>query len=114
MHRWDAEDAAGDPTPIDSALAIDGIDEFVEYMGGFDPDLRVDETVSLVATDGPSWTVRATEGQLVVDGGEPAAVATGTGSDLLLALWRRPVLDRISVTGDREALDRFLNRPNLD
>jgi uncharacterized protein (TIGR03083 family) len=115
VHRWDAEEAAGGPRPIDSALAIDGIDEFVEYMGDFDPDLRVDETVSLVATEGPTWVLRATAGNLVPDaGGAPVAVATGTASDLLLALWRRPVLDRVSVTGDREALDRFLNRPNLD
>ena len=115
VHRWDAEEAAGDPSPIDSALAIDGIDEFVEYMGDFDPSLDVDETVSLVATEGPTWVLRATAGNLVPDaGGEPVAVATGTASDLLLALWRRPVLDRVSVTGDREALDRFLNRPKLD
>ena len=115
VHRWDAEEAAGNPSPINAALAIDGIDEFVEYMGGFDPALGGgDETVSLVATDGPTWVLRATEGNLVLDGGEPAAIATGTASDLLLALWRRPVLERISITGDREALDRFLNRPNLD
>jgi hypothetical protein len=114
VHRWDAEEAAGNPTPIESALAIDGIDEFVEYMGGFDPALGGgDEAVSLVATDGPTWVLRATEGNLVVDRGEPIAVATGTASDLLLALWRRPVLERLAITGDREALDRFLNRPNL-
>ena len=57
--------------------------------------------------------LRAIEGNLVADGREPVAVATGTASDLLLALWRRPVLERLSITGDREALDRFLNRPNL-
>lgn len=119
VHRWDAEDAAGhsspiDPSPIDTALAIDGIDEFVEFMADFDPALGGDdETVSLVATDGPTWVLRATEGNLVPDGGEPLAVATGTASDLLLALWRRPVLERLSVTGDPAALDRFLNRPSL-
>ena len=66
-----------------------------------------------MATDGPTWVLRAIEGNLVADGREPVAVATGTASDLLLALWRRPVLERLSITGDREALDRFLNRPNL-
>jgi len=111
VHRWDAEEAAGAPTPIDSVLAIDGIGEFVEYMGGFDPNLGGEETVSLMATDGPTWVLRATGGNLVPDAGEPDVVASGTASDLLLALWRRPVLERLSVTGDREALDRFLNRP---
>ncbi|MGZ4147428.1 MAG: maleylpyruvate isomerase family mycothiol-dependent enzyme, partial [Actinomycetota bacterium] len=34
VHRWDAQRAIGEPTPIAPDLAADGIDEFFEWMIG--------------------------------------------------------------------------------
>ena len=112
VHRWDAEEAAGDPSPIESALAIDGIDEFVEFSGASIRPRRDDETVSLVATEdrhGCSVPRRQRRGRRRW---QTRCRRNGTASDLLLALWRRPVLERLLITGDHEALDRFLAAPS--
>lgn len=57
MHTWDAEEAAGRPTPYDPALAWDGVLEVVEVLyprqvrlGRVDP---LPAAVRLVATDVP-------------------------------------------------------------
>src|SRR3954447_20203112 len=34
VHRWDVESASGEPSPIDTELAVDGIDEFAEHFVG--------------------------------------------------------------------------------
>jgi uncharacterized protein (TIGR03083 family) len=34
IHRWDAENAVGAASPLDTALAVDGIDEFLSLLPG--------------------------------------------------------------------------------
>jgi uncharacterized protein (TIGR03083 family) len=113
VHRWDAEAAAGRPTPIETKLVADGVSEVLDTwlpagkrMGP--TDLR--GVAHLIASDaGHEWFVRLrgpgvalldTATILDSDDHHARAQATGTASDLLLALMGRQRLDRLVVTGD--------------
>lgn len=128
VHRWDAEAAAGDTRPIDPRIAVDGVDEYLEYFLRVEPEtVGQGETLRLrAAGDGGGrglgerveWSVRVDEGGLTAnrDGtgaGEPDATVEASPSDLLLLLWRRIGPEVVRVDGDRAALDRFLARAGL-
>jgi uncharacterized protein (TIGR03083 family) len=138
IHRVDAELAAGVPvTPLDTALADDGVAEaFGVIYGGCPPwgsfeatgptlAVRMADTGSelsvvlgkFAGTDPQSGTTYADEDDLaLVEGsGEPAARVSGTAADLDTWLWKRdPELvpgghdaDRIRVEGDRTAFEKL-------
>jgi uncharacterized protein (TIGR03083 family) len=120
VHRWDAQNAAGAPEPIEPTLAADGIDEFLMFML---PDVRegqaaIGGSVHLHATDTPGeWLVREGEdGSLVVtaEHAKGAAAVRGPASDVLLVLWRRKGLDAVEVLGDRDVAERLVSRTNLE
>ncbi|MEO9325071.1 maleylpyruvate isomerase family mycothiol-dependent enzyme [Nocardioides sp. C4-1] len=128
VHRLDAEQTAGvEPTPLDPALAADGVAELLEVMyGGAAPSwarftpitapVRIDladvdrsiwvQPGTLVGTDPDSG--RGLDGPhlVVVDdpGLEPAAIVSGTAADLDVAWWKRGA-GAVRRTGDRAALD---------
>lgn len=113
VHRFDAETAAGTPTPIDAALAVDGIDEFLTV---FLPRLADnfgevgDATVHLHCTDVEGeWLVARRDGELTVtaEHAKGDVAARGSASDLLLFLWGRVPADRLEVFGDADLLARF-------
>jgi uncharacterized protein (TIGR03083 family) len=117
IHRWDAEATVGDPAPIEAALALDGIDEWVEWM--VDPEELTSTgpvSVRFVAIDIDA------ERQLQVqddgtfarepDGG-PDGTVTASASDLDLLLWRRVAPADVSILGDRSAVERFLGATDL-
>jgi uncharacterized protein (TIGR03083 family) len=120
VHRWDAQVAAGEPDPIDALLAVDGVDEFFDFLDLF---IREEhrggerDSVHLHSTDAHGeWLVTVSNG--IVDvrrGHEKAEVAVrGPASDILLLLWRRILPSHLEVLGDAATLDRFLARPDLD
>jgi len=120
VHRWDAEHAAGEPSPIAAALASDGIDEFLTFML---PDARAGVaplagSVHLHCTDAPGeWLVRPGDDGAPVVTPEHAkgdAAMRGTASDLLLVLWRRRGLEDIEVIGDHSVAEDFVARTNND
>lgn len=107
IHRWDAQQATGDAEPVDTALAVDGIDELVD---AFLPVAKrrgitgTGETVHLHATDDDlaetlgagagEWMFTFTpEGVDVTrEHGKGDMAGRGSASDLLLFAWnRRPV-----------------------
>ena len=126
IHRLDAEQTAGAVTPLDPALAADGVAELLEVMyGGEAPAWgRIEAGSHLVRVDltdtGDSlWVQPCTflgthpesgknfDGPhlLVVDdpGTEPSAVVSGTAADLDTTWWKRPGAGPVAVTGDRAA-----------
>lgn len=133
VHRIDAADAvhaAGGRNP--DALAHDGaadaIDEWAEVFlgtrwsqrfGELPPEL-VGRTVALTTTDGGPNPGDGTHRRLTlradgttIDPGLDAATAAdvtvaGPAQDVLLALWRRRPLDRVTVEGDRALFDHLL------
>jgi uncharacterized protein (TIGR03083 family) len=117
VHRWDAEAAAGRATPVETKLAADGVNEVLDtwlpagYRKG-PTDLH--GVVHLVATDASyEWFVRLrgagislldTGTILDTDDHHARAGATGTASELLLALMGRTDPDKLQVTGDRRLI----------
>ncbi|MCR6033682.1 maleylpyruvate isomerase family mycothiol-dependent enzyme [Nocardioides sp. zg-579] len=135
IHRLDAEQAAGAETPLDPALAADGVLELVDVMyggeapawGRFEPSahlVRLDlldrgasillrpgtftgtEPESRRTFDGPHVQVVAREAA-AGDGSSASAVVAGTAEDLDAWLWQRRDDSRITVTGDPAAYDAF-------
>lgn len=140
VHRIDAELTGDTRTPIDSALAADGVDEVLRVMyggspawGAFQPDDG--KTVRLHTTDtGDSWVVRLgrftgtdpsagtsyDEPELRIDDAdvdaEAAASVAGTAADLDCWLWHRETVAPISRSGDEAVLaelDRII-APGID
>jgi len=129
VHRLDAEQTAGTLTPLDPALAADGVDEALSVMfggcppwGTFTPlehHLRVDLTDTgesvwvqlgrFTGTD-PDDDVTYDEPDVAVvpdPGVEPDAVVAGTAAVLDAWLWRRGDDEAIRVAGSRDVYDRF-------
>jgi uncharacterized protein (TIGR03083 family) len=134
IHRVDAELATGKPTPLDPALASDGVDEVLRIMHGGVPGWgtfsRDPGTVRIEATDtGASWTVvtgrfsgtdpddgteYADRPVLDVldatdagDAGAAGATVRGIAGDLDCWLWGRLAADRVERSGDEDALGRL-------
>jgi uncharacterized protein (TIGR03083 family) len=107
MHLGDALRALALDAPLEAAFAADGVDEVLTVffprqvrLGRIDP---VAHGVRIELTDVPraAYVVAG-------DGTDPEAttVATvsGTARDVLLALWHRGGIERLSVTGDGAAV----------
>lgn len=119
VHRVDAELAHDVVTPVDEALAVDGVDEVLRVMlaGSWaddDPPTPnpVDARVR-VSSGGRSWTatlsaqlVRVTE----ADAADVAVEVAGAPDDVCLWLWGRRGDEALAVTGDREVAEAFRRR----
>ncbi|NYI77194.1 maleylpyruvate isomerase family mycothiol-dependent enzyme [Nocardioides panzhihuensis] len=143
IHRLDAELTAGAVTPLDPALAADGIDEVLDVFYGGKPEwatfagsdqyVRIDAVdtdtrtwvqlglVSGTRPDGDSMQdepdLSVVAAQSIPAGTEPDAVVAGTAADLVAWLWRRRDDEGIAVTGDKDVYDRFralTNQPITD
>lgn len=119
VHRWDAQFATRLPEPLESKLAADTVTEALDTFlpaGRRREHTKISGVIHLVASDiGQEWTIRLRgEGialldtQTILDEQHPArAAATGTASDLALALWGRVTFEVLDTAGD-EALLRAL------
>ncbi len=122
VHRWDAEAAAGSPSPIDAEIAADGIGElfdvqFPQLLAAADrPTVDLGGSVHLHCTDTEGeWTFRIDAGTLAVSLGHSKGdvALRGPASQLLLALWRRVPRDAdgLEAFGDTSVLDRLFTMP---
>ena len=116
VHRWDAQLAAGATQPIDAALAVDGIDEFLTWFmeppgdgpgGSIHIHAADAEGEWYIEPSGERWTVEREHRK-----GDVAL--RGPASDLLLALWRRVPRTDLDVVGDEAVADRFLGHADLE
>jgi uncharacterized protein (TIGR03083 family) len=117
IHRWDAQMATAAGEPIEVKLAIDGVSEVLDTWlpagRRFSREPR-HGVVQLIATDADQeWFLRLrgegialldTDTILDTDDHHARAHATGTASDLLLALWGRIGFDVLDVSGDDSLL----------
>lgn len=109
VHRWDAQSAAGEPHPVDAAVAADGIDELLEAFAPIADLSEVGGTIHLHATDGGGeWFIETEDALSWSRAHEKADVAVrGTASDLLLLLWGRVSPEHLEVLGDEAVLERW-------
>jgi uncharacterized protein (TIGR03083 family) len=129
IHRLDAEQTAGDVTPLDPELAADGVDEALAIMFGGTPGwgtftgagrfVRVDltdrgesvwvETGRFTGTDPESGKTYDEDDISAVpprDAG-PDAVVAGPAATLDAWLWRRIPGDGVALTGDEAVIAHF-------
>jgi uncharacterized protein (TIGR03083 family) len=117
VHRWDAQMAVALSEPIEAKLAADGITEVLDTWlpaGKRRGPLDRHGVVALRATDvAEVWNVRVRgEGIALLDTDtlldhghhNERAVAIGTASDLLLALYGRVAFDVLDTAGDGSLL----------
>lgn len=123
VHRWDAENAIGTARPVDAEPAADAIAHTFEVMA---PARRAwkqappgsGECLRFRRTDGTGdWSVRFDGDEIGLTtgdapGGGPGAGAAGvelagTASDLMLFLWQRLPVDRLTVTGEARLAARY-------
>jgi uncharacterized protein (TIGR03083 family) len=120
VHAWDAQNATGRAEPIPADIAIDSIDEFLVVTLGamreYVPWPHQPTRFRLETPDGSAWTVELSRDGVTVgnNAGEVEATASGSASDLILALYGRIPLDRLTVNGDRGVLERLFTWVNTE
>lgn len=113
VHRWDAQRAHSEPLPIDTRLAIDGVEEFLDV---FVPRLGerlagAGETIHLHATDADGeWTIERGAGEATVTRGHAKGdvAVRASASDLVLLLWGRRSPQDVTLFGDEAVLRSWL------
>lgn len=120
VHRADAARTAGAEFALEADLAVDAVEEWLEYSTfpeAFEPGpdlpdlLGPDRTLHLDATDAGEWLVDLTGERPVWRAGADQATATASGpvADLLLFLYNRPA-PTIWTQGDTALLDLWRTR----
>jgi hypothetical protein len=118
IHRIDAEQAHHVVKPIDTDLAIDGIDERIGVHLAVDvpevPSATLGGSLCLVCEDAKeAWVVEVAGGRLTWRRGRgPAdAVLVGDASSMFQFTWNRLPLDALTLTGRREVAAAWAGLP---
>ena len=123
VHRVDAELAVGEQarTPMDPALSVDGIDEFVDV---FIPAAEMEgqkiggtgQTLHLHATDAEGeWLLTMHETRVEVQRGHAKgdAAVRGPAGELLLFAWGRDPSPSLEVFGDPSVVEAYTTAARL-
>jgi uncharacterized protein (TIGR03083 family) len=112
VHRWDAQASTMKADAIEPELARDGVDEFFDvHMPAEEARLTGNgETIHFHQTDGDGEWILTVGDRTTVERGHSRSdtAVRGTGSDLLLMLWRRLPPSQLEVLGRPANLERFL------
>jgi hypothetical protein len=112
VHAYDAQETIGKREPIPASAAVDGVAEFLQVsFGSDDPWPYRPARVAFAATEGRSWVLDVNSAGVHFQpaaGGEPVVTVHGSASDLVLALYGRISLDKLSIEGDLEAVEDVL------
>ncbi|MDT4996991.1 MAG: hypothetical protein QOD45_1059 [Pseudonocardiales bacterium] len=128
VHRWDAQNAAGAAQPIESAAALDAIEEFLTFSVSTNPAAAPDPPGEPL---GAPLVLRATDatgvagvpaGFTIADGNAPgtvqvspgvavtpagARIVEDTASDVLLWLYQRVALTPTGPESAKDVVSRF-------
>ncbi len=124
VHRYDAELALDEPTPIEPDLAVDGIDEALDVMlAGPWWDDRVTtehpvEAVVAVQSGGVRWLCDVRRSEVTVNrsatdvsaGPTPLGTISGEPHDVFLWLWGRVGDQEVELSGEPRTLTEFRAR----
>jgi uncharacterized protein (TIGR03083 family) len=116
VHRWDAQQAHGEPEPIEAELARDGIDEMLDihlpmHHEWIKPRAGAGERYHFHRTDGSGeWlVVFDPDGVRVSKEHAKGDIAIrGSASDLLLWLWGRIPAEGLEVLGDASLAGQWI------
>jgi uncharacterized protein (TIGR03083 family) len=119
VHRWDLQQAHGVPGPIGTAVAHDGVEEYLEVQVGRSgpwpaaaATLRVApagaDPIEVVLRPGEAAVLRRLRGRGVGQPPQgPEATVAGPAESLLLGLWGRQPLAAMTTEGDRSLVSAF-------
>jgi uncharacterized protein (TIGR03083 family) len=115
VHRWDAQNALGEPEPIDTGLAADAVEQTFTVMAPARrswrnaPQGRGERYLFRRLDGAGEWAVQfGADGiHYPAPGGPGDVEISGAASDLALFLWQRDVTGKLSVRGDTSLLDRY-------
>lgn len=119
VHRYDAELAHDDPTPVADDLALDGIDEVLRVMlaGPWWAERVVTEhpvdSVVVVESDGHAWSCDVRPKSVTISSGpDPSAAAKVSGEPerVFLWLWGRVDDGSVELSGDAATVAEFRAR----
>jgi len=119
IHRYDAEQANGEPTAFMPEFAADGLDELLVAFGSRWSSYPVAETHTMridSVDTGDSWhLILEPDGITALRGSREAsdAIVSGTASDLYVALWNREDGAELSVQGDRSLLETWQTKSDI-
>ncbi|MSZ55183.1 MAG: maleylpyruvate isomerase family mycothiol-dependent enzyme [Actinobacteria bacterium] len=120
VHAWDAANAFGNPVPLNTELASDGIDEFVHVMipHAAKNTEALHGSVHIHCTDvaGEWLVVPQPGGELLVtrEHAKGDCAIRGTASDINVSLWRRLPQSSLEVIGNADVAAQFLGIANND
>jgi uncharacterized protein (TIGR03083 family) len=119
VHRWDLQQTYGVADPIATAVARDGVEEYLEVQVGRSgpwPAAAATLRIAPVGADPVDVVLRPGQAAVLIqprssgDRGtlpEPDAVVAGPAEPLLLALWGRRSLLAMTTGGDRSLVSAF-------
>jgi uncharacterized protein (TIGR03083 family) len=114
MHAWDGLNAVGSRPPIETEIAVDGIQEYLDVVPlGFWADSRPsgdDEHIQLVAADADVvWDVHVDRNGMHVgrDRRGSDVSVSGDAAELLLFLMGRVAADELTWSGDDSVFRRW-------
>jgi uncharacterized protein (TIGR03083 family) len=113
MHRVDAELGTGSPSPIDAALAADGIGEFLGFVARYVPDELVggvSGTIAFCATDvDGEWRFLLESARIEPTAGDVDATVSGPASDLYRWVLHRDLgeVTSLALSGDHGVIDAW-------
>lgn len=118
IHRVDVESISADLTPIDAALAADGIGELLFGFASRGRKLLHDppRTLAVEASDtGDRWLLTlGPEIVTAVCGPAPGdCTVRGSAADLYLAMWNRLPVGALRTSGDRNVFARFREKLHI-
>lgn len=100
IHRWDAENAVGEPNPIPLEISVDGISEFLSVHRSSIEDLDL-PGLRFEATDSDEAWIINPENQI-------ESTTSASASDLVLFLNGRLGLAAVGVSGSRSGLEKLV------
>jgi uncharacterized protein (TIGR03083 family) len=118
VHRWDAENATGERSPLAAELAADGVDEMLFVMMLDDATAYRGHAVraTIETMDHPrAWSLVLEDGELprpsrdaLAQTDEDSVSIRGSAEDVLLFLWGRYDADKVDITGPQQQVDGLL------
>lgn len=120
VHRWDGQHAVGAETPVDTELAVHGVDEIGDlWLPLWRPsalEVSTTESMHLHCTDTEGeWMIRFTpDGAVTTRQHAKGDLAVrGSASDLFLLMWNRVSAERFETFGDASLLQRFAEHVHI-
>jgi len=111
VHRWDAQNAVGDPSDIDADLAADGIDElmyvWLPAQAALEEPPKTSVHIHTTDADGEWLAVLDNEPSVTREHAKGDVALRGPASDVLLYLWHRLDASSVEILGNAAVLEQF-------